>query len=333
MPCIVVPSLWRSGALLVYPDYIAAWLAERYGAAFSSATCQLLRSYTNDVYLIHSAGQKFVLKLYARGWRTLADVQWEIDLVQHLSDHGVPVARPIAARNQQPIQSIATDAGSYIAVLFTYVLGDKPQPPFSTALYEQFGLAIARLHQAADSFVSSLPRRALDTTLLIDEPVALVARLLTNPNERAWLLELASVVKERIAIYAAAGLDWGPIHGDATLDNLHVTADGTVILYDFDSGGPGWRAADLQGWATNHADYQSRWDAFHRGYNQARPLAEIDRVAAPYLTLAWDIWALKIDLERRIMAQGAEQVQEYLDAQLAMLRSRSRQYGLAECCT
>lgn len=314
-------------------DQIVAWLAERYGAAFSSATCQLLRSYTNDVYLIHAAGQKFVLKLYAHGWRTLTDVQWEIDLLRHLSDHGVLVARPIAAHNQEPIQSIATDTVAHIAVLFAYALGDKPQPPFSTALYEAFGLAIGQLHQVADSFVTSYPRRALDMTLLIDEPVMLAAPLLTNPNERAWLLDLASVVKDRITIYAAAGLDWGMIHGDATLDNLHVTEDGTIILYDFDSGGPGWRAADLQGWAANHADYQSRWDAFHRGYNRARSLAEIDRLAAPYLTLAWDIWGLKIDLERRIMAQGPERVQEYLGAQLAMLRSRSRQYGVAECCT
>jgi hypothetical protein len=49
---------------------------------------------------------------------------------------------------------------------------------------------------------------------------------------------------------------------------------------------------------------------------------------APYLTLAWDIWGLKIHLERRVIAQGAEQVQAYLGAQLALLRSRSSQYRI-----
>jgi Ser/Thr protein kinase RdoA (MazF antagonist) len=330
-----VPLLYQSsrldikGVFRLQPDLIVAWLAARYGAAFASADCQLLRSYTNDVYLIGAQGQKFALKLYGLGWRTLAEVQWEIDLLLHLSAHGVPVAQPIAARGQGPIQSIATEFGDRIGVLFAYAPGDKPQPPFSTALYELFGEAIGRMHLAADSFVTAHARRALDTAVLIDEPVTLAAPLLPKANERAWLRALAGVVKDRIKIYAAAGLDWGPIHGDATLDNLHVTGDGTVILYDFDLAGPGWRAADIQGWAVNHVEYQPRWDAFHRGYARARPLAEVDLAAAPYLILAWDIWALKIDLERRVIAQGAEQVRAYLGAQLEQLRARSAQYGIA----
>jgi Ser/Thr protein kinase RdoA (MazF antagonist) len=317
----------------VNPSSIAAWLSERYGGAFASAACQLLRSYTNDVYLIRSADQRFVLKLYGLGWRAPAEVQWEIDLLQHLFASGVPVAAPIAARDRQSIQSIPTDAADRLAVLFAYAPGEKPQPPFSIALYEQFGQAIARVHAAADSFVAAQPRRALDTAVLIDEPMLLTAPLLTNAQDRAWLLALAELVKRRITSYATSGLDWGPIHGDASLDNLHVIDDGTVILYDFDSGGPGWRAADLQGWAVDHAEYLPRWQAFHRGYTHVRPLPEIDRLAAPYLTLAWDIWGLKIELERRVIARGPEQVQAYLGQQLELLRERSEQYGIAsEVC-
>jgi Ser/Thr protein kinase RdoA (MazF antagonist) len=311
------------------PERVAAWFMKRYDIASSSATCRLIRSYTNDVYLIQTPPEKFVLKVYGLGWRTPAEVQYEIDLLQHLSARGVPVATPIAAADQEVLQSIASPAGRRIAVLFAYVPGEKPQPPFRPALYEEFGRAIARFHQVADDFVTSYPRRACDETVLIDEPVALAAALLSNPNERAWLHQLASALKDRITAFAAAGLDWGPIHGDASLDNLHVTDDGKVILYDFDSGGPGWRAADLQGWAANNAGYHACWDAFHRGYNRVRPLGEVDRMAAPYLTLAWDMWGLKIDLERRIIAQGPEQVQQYLNAQLGQLRSRITQSGLA----
>jgi Ser/Thr protein kinase RdoA (MazF antagonist) len=113
------------------------------------------------------------------------------------------------------------------------------------------------------------------------------------------------------------------------LDNLHITADGTIILYDFDSGGFGWRASDLQGWAIDHPDYAARWEAFHLGYTHARPLREVDLLAAPYLTLAWDIWALKVELERRVLAWGVERRAEFIHTQLEELRSRSRQYGLS----
>jgi Ser/Thr protein kinase RdoA (MazF antagonist) len=309
--------------------HIVAWLAEHYGDAFSSATCHLLRSSTNDVYLIRSNDQRFVLKIYGFGWRFSSDLQWEIDLLQHVSAQGLPVATPIPGCNQECIQSIAIAAGHCSAVLFAYVPGEKPQPPFSLTLYEHFGQAIARLHALSDSFVAAQPCRALDTSVLIDEPMTLVAPLLMNSHERTWLRKLASLVKDRITTYAAAGLDWGPIHGDASLDNLHVIEDGSVILYDFDLGGPGWRSADLQGWAVNHAEYHCRWDAFHQGYARVRALPEIDRVAAPYLTIAWDFRALKIELERRIMAQGQAQVQAYVGRQLEMLRERSKQYGLA----
>lgn len=315
--------------MLLHPDRIAAWLAEQYGDAFASASVQLLRSYTNDVYHIRCAGQAFALKLYGFGWRSLPEVQWEAELARHVSALGVRVAAPIAARDRALVQLFATEAGARIAVLFEYVPGAKPQPPFSLALYEQFGQAIARLHAAADSFVASQPRRALDTAALIGEPVALAAPLLASAGDRAWLLALAGLVKARMAAYAAAGLDWGPIHGDASLDNLHVMEDGAVILYDFDLSGPGWRAADLQGWAMNHAEYHARWEAFHRGYARARALRQADLEAAPYLTLAWDFRALKIELERRVMAQGREQVRAYLGEQLELLRWRAEQYGIA----
>ena len=100
------------------------------------------------------------------------------------------------------------------------------------------------------------------------------------------------------------GLEWGPIHGDATLDNLHVTDDGQIILYDFDSGGPGWRASDLQGWAKNDTEYDGQMENVQEGYRSIRELKEVDLQAAPLLHLSWEIWGIKVDLEQRILKQG-----------------------------
>lgn len=54
----------------MHPDDIMVWLVERYGEVFSLAAVQLLRSYTNDVYLVDCADQRFVLKLYGHGTPT-----------------------------------------------------------------------------------------------------------------------------------------------------------------------------------------------------------------------------------------------------------------------
>ena len=95
-----------------------------------------------------------------------------------------------------------------------------------------------------------------------------------------------------------------------------------MVLYDFDSGGPGWRGFDLQGWAFNSGEHRAKWDAFRHGYAGIRRLNEINIVAAPYLTVAGDIWGMKIDLDKRVLKQGWERTQEYLTRQMALLRER-----------
>jgi Ser/Thr protein kinase RdoA (MazF antagonist) len=303
-------------------DEWAEWAAVSYGLA-RPVTCEMLRSYTNDVYQLESPDGRFVLKVYGRGWRTAAEIRYEVSLTRHLAAHGLAIASPIAGTRGEFVQEIGAADGGRKAVLFEYAPGVKPEPPFTPTLYRAFGQAIARMHEISDDFMTEHPRRPLDLTCLIDEPLALVVPLLGRMADRQLLVDVAHRVKERIAELAALGLDWGPIHGDATLDNLHVTADGGVILYDLDSGGPGWRAADLQGWAAGHPEYQERWQAYIEGYSTVRPIRPADLRAAPHLILAWDIWGLKIDLERRILKQGREQTQAYLREQIARIRERA----------
>jgi Ser/Thr protein kinase RdoA (MazF antagonist) len=302
-------------------DEWSEWAAVSYGLA-RPVTCELLRAYTNDVYRLESPDGRFVLKLYGRGWRTAPEIRYEVSLTQHLAARGLAIAQPVGNTQGEFVQEIGAAGGCRYAVLFEHAPGMKPEPPFTPSLYHAFGQAMARMHQFSNDFVTEHPRRPLDLNCLIDEPLAVTTPLLDQTADRTLLEEAARRVKERIAELAAEGLDWGPIHGDATLDNLHVTADGGVILYDLDSGGPGWRAADLQGWAAGHPEYQERWKAYLDGYASVRPIQPADLRAAPYLILAWDIWGLQIDLEQRVLKQGREQMQAYLREQMARIRER-----------
>lgn len=296
---------------------LSEWVAVRYDLP-RPVECRLLRAYTNDVYAVVSAGNPFVLKIYGAGWRTESEIRYEIALLRHLSARGLPVAAPVGSAD-----IAATDDLRWTA-LFGCAPGDKPQPPFTPRLYHAFGRAIARMHALSDDFVTEHRRASLDLPHLIDEPLALAAPLWGEPEDREFLTELAKRVKAAIAALAAENLDWGPIHGDATLDNLHVTADGEVVLFDFDSGGPGWRAMDLQGWAVGNAEYAPKWEAFRQGYSEIRPLKAVDLRAAPWLTIASDIYGIRIDLDNRILRQGRERTESYLREQAALLRARAR---------
>lgn len=53
-----------------------------------------------------------------------------------------------------------------------------------------------------------------------------------------FLEQIAEKISRKFTEPFVRDLDWGPIHGDATLDNLHVTDDAQIVLYDFDLGAP-----------------------------------------------------------------------------------------------
>lgn len=298
------------------PDDLAVRLAADYDLP-PPIGCRLLRSYTNDVYIITPGdGHRHVLKVYGSDWRTGAEVRWEADLVRHLCAAGLPVPAPVRRRDGDFLTSI----GPRPAVLSEYAPGGKPAPPFSLALYREFGRALARMHAASGGFMSPHPRRPLDLPLLLDEPLAL-ALPFTGAADAAFLHRLVDQLREAIGPLVGA-LDYGPVHGDATLDNLHVTDGGEVILFDFDSGGPGWRAADLQGWALlGGAEHRPKWDAFLEGYASVRAPSPAD-LAAPLLTLAWDVWGLGVDLSRRVLPQGEGAARAFLSGRVTTLRER-----------
>lgn len=301
---------------------LAHWVVANYNLT-DSVTVSLLRSYTNDVYLVTAGAERFVLKVYGLGWRTEEAIRYEVALLQQLATQGMCVPAPLSGRNTDTVQRMAMTDKERYAVLFEYAPGAKPSPPFTPSLYRAFGQAIACMHTLSDDFTTAYSRYPLDLAHLLDAPLALALPHLPSCKDRDFLCTLADNIRDRITTLAA-NLDWGPIHGDASLDNLHITPDGEVILYDFDSGGPGWRAADLQGWAVHRAEYAERWESFSEGYSEIRPISESDFIAAPYLTVAWDIWGIQIDLERRILAQGDTRIQAYLSEQLTLLRERQR---------
>ena len=312
---------------MIETDAISNWLATNY-ALPEPILVSLIRSYTNDVYLVQSAEHKFVLKIYRLGWRNKAEIAYEVELLAYLDEKGLRVAKAVSARDGDLVKSIQTPGGVRLAVLFEHAPGKKPVAPFSNELYFAFGRAIGMFHRLSDEFCSVRQRKPMDLEYLIDMPLAVVRPYL-NQRSGQWekLLHLAHDVKARVTAMVEQGLDWGPIHFDATLDNLHVMDDGEIILFDFDSGGPGWRACDLQGWAVSMPERQEHYRFFLRGYQTAKPLSPLDLQAAPWLTIAYEIWTMKVEIENRLYATGQEHVENYLSEQIGYVE-RLYQYHL-----
>jgi Ser/Thr protein kinase RdoA (MazF antagonist) len=61
--------------------------------------CLLLNPGLNDTYLLRGAGQRYILRVYRAGWRTLADILYEMDMLLHLHHKGAPVAYPLPMKD------------------------------------------------------------------------------------------------------------------------------------------------------------------------------------------------------------------------------------------
>ncbi len=279
---------------ILSPAALVSEVAASYDIGYP-VECMLLNPGVNDTYLIKTSIERYILRVYRFGWRTISDILYEMDVLTHLAGKGVPVSTPMARRDGTVVQTVRAPEGERYAALFTYAPG-APGPWPADAAYSRFyGSALAIIHNSLDDFSSVQPRFQLDLAYLIDRPVQTTLPFLNGqPVEAAYLTTLATKLTERV-LRRSALLERGVCHGDCHGTNCHVTADGAVTFFDFDSGGFGWRVYDLANfrWASalNGAG-DTAWDAFLEGYTAQRQVRAVDMELLPVFVLLRQIWLL-----------------------------------------
>jgi Ser/Thr protein kinase RdoA (MazF antagonist) len=296
--------------------------------------CTLYRSYANDVYLVTTAEGQRILKVYRASWRSVEEIAYEVELLAHLAAKGVRVATAVRRNDGGVLGTLRAPEGARHYVLYSYADGIKPRQPFTTDLYRRFGRATALVHRASDDFVSPHRRTPLDLVHFLDRPLAALRPWLAGrPDDWYFLVSVAEKVRQRITTLAP-DLDWGPCHGDLSLDNLHITASGDIIFYDFDSGGPGWRASDPYGvYRYAASGVESLWPAFLQGYRSARPFGAADLAAVPYFAAAYAVEGMGHQAANWVTWGGRWLMSDnYLDKELANLRRWDNEQ-LSSCCS
>ncbi|CAA9404058.1 MAG: Homoserine kinase [uncultured Propionibacteriaceae bacterium] len=275
-----------------------------------------MRSFVNDVYLVDSGEGRFALKIYRHGRWSVEEVCWEQDLLRSSVAAGLAVAAPVPLVDGRLAGEVTYPEGQRPYALSVWVEGTKPQPPYTDALYRDFGELIAGFHAVGDGFSSSYPRRSFELGRDFGDPLAEVLdRLHGQPAERQVVADLGVEARQHLADFGAQGADWGVCHGDVTLDNIHLTASGPV-LHDFDLARPGWRLGDFTGVrATPH------WKVFAAGYAQRRELDAADS-ALPWMQVVDLIANLRFHLVQKPMILGTESLSEgWVDRELESLRT------------
>ncbi len=281
----------------VIGDRLSSLVARDYAVGYPDE-CVLIRGGfgVNDTYRVTVGDQRFVLRVQSspptKGWIAGdGDLRFELDLLAHLFRHGVPVATPLPRISGDLLGIQMDDGQEFSYSLFAWAPGEVvPDDRLTSDQARLVGEALAKVHLAADAFRSEHPRYRLDLEALLDKPLMKLASTLEDlsPADRRFVEEQVSDIRGRLDTFTRGPDLWGIIHGDIHSQNLHVTDDGSITLFDFDLCAYGWRAYDV-------AYYYTRIPATVRqfaldGYTSIRSLSDIEHDLLPTFGRAAWVW-------------------------------------------
>lgn len=251
----------------------------------------------NDTFLVNTQGNRYILRVYRTGWRSRAEIIYELEALLHLKCQGVNVSIPLARKDGDLIGTVEAPEGLRSIVLFTYAPGQEPT--YETDEENEsylYGKALARIHSASDTFHSSYQRSIVDlekplkASLLATQPL-----LAHRPDDWEYLETLAAQLQVRIQEMPPNSLEIGFCHGDCHAGNAHLSDDKILTFFDFDSCGSGWRAYDVAifRWSARlRKKEQERWPSFLRGYKEERHLNEANIQATIYFVAIRHFWLM-----------------------------------------
>ena len=291
------------------------------------AACDLIHRGVNDTYAVTAPGQRFALRVYRHDWRTNAEIQWELSLLEHLDAEGAPVSAPVRTRSGNRFSIVLAPEGPRPVALFRFVsgkecIGDAMNVPHARA----YGRSLAAIHLRMDTFQAGHSRFELDLDYLLTRPLAaLEPRMTGRSQDITYLHRLADDIREAVVEFDDRGLSRGLCHGDASGANAHLDQRGEFTFFDFDGAGSGWRSYDIASFRWGMLRYGSReaadenFEAFLEGYREVRGLAKVDEEAVPPFVAAREIWFMGLHAGMTPMEGTAFMHDGYFDESINFL--------------
>jgi len=276
----------------------------QYSSLGNASNCKLLRRGFNDNYLVGIGSAWYVFRVYFNGKYYIESpdaFQFELDLLDHLYEAGVPVAPAKRRDNNESLGWTDTPYGDRAFALFSYAKGDLlTRKTVNLERCYLVGKATAELHLAANSFQSEHSRYHLDRKYLVDEPLRILAQQ-SDESSRTVSKHEFEEIEEMVSsmqpieelIDAISSLDvssdqFGIIHSDLHPGNIHFSGN-QPTFFDFDHCAYGWRAYEL---VMTETMPESQKAEFMKGYESVRPLSQGEKDCIPIfakLRKLWDI--------------------------------------------
>lgn len=262
--------------------------------------CEFFSGGFNHTYRItNEDGVFYFLRAYRKNWRNLEDIEYELDVLNHLDKKKFPAAHPLL--NQKGAYYYKVNAPEGIRYIAIFTLAPGSEISYKTnpeQVAEGYGHAVATMHNAVDDFQSPHPRFQLDLDYFTRQPLRYIEPFLVD-RESDWkfVTNFTRKLRQQLMELPAEKLELGFCHGDLQGYHASVSPDGTLTFYDFDCGGFGFRAYDLAVflWCCRLEDaVETRWNPFINAYRQTRAINDLDVRAVPLFVCARYLWHIGV---------------------------------------
>lgn len=265
--------------------------------------CRLLKTGINHTYLIENNTEKFVFRVYSYNWRSQEEIEAELYLLQQLHQNGIAVSGPLTDKFGTMIQTLHAPEGPRFGVLFTFAKGRKIHQYPAETHYEA-GRLIAQMHTVTAGL--SLHRPTYSSEVLLDKSLDLIGRFLpAETEEMQFLIQTKPLLEQRLAAAGNVAVRSGIVHLDIWFDNLNITEDGQITLFDFDFCGNGWLCLDLAYYILQLYNIEKeetartmKMNAFYQGYTSLQPISPEEQNLIPVLGVCLHYFYLGTQCQR-----------------------------------
>lgn len=247
-------------------------ISEAYGLGEVEETAGIPQGSINTNYRLHAReGRLFVRHTTVR---SPADLRFEADLLAHLAESHFPAPHLLRTRDGRPFIELE---GGRVCV-FKWLPGEELGRSQLTAEHlERLGLELGKMHRITQSFSGSR-----ENPYGVEQVRGWLAGLKRNPD--AELVAIAEELEGALARAEASrgGLEpRGVIHADLFMDNVKWLGDRVGAFFDYEMACRDAYGLDvavtLNAWCFDGGYRTDLCPAFVRGYQDARPLNDVER--------------------------------------------------------
>lgn len=289
--------------------------------------CQFWRRGLSDVYLVETPHQQYVLRVSHRHWRSKAEIDFELDLLDFLQGRRLPVAYPLRTIDGSLSVEIDAPEGKRYAALFIYAPGKVPIGDLNPTQSKTLGETVAKIHQATPQFSSPASRQPLTLDYLLDDSAQAIVPFL-SPRDADYFQAVRQAIRRTVQELPKTDPYWVVCWGDPHSGNTHFTSDTQVTLFDFDQCGYGWRAFEIAKFlqvALSAGSCRRVRQAFLAGYQGIQKLDDRELAALRSLTQTAYIWSWAISLQYAQLHNFSRLDEHYFHHRLEQLKMLSSQ--------